>query len=95
MPNQQRPILKARLEQLIALVGGLMARYPRTIALFGFCSGVFSFIMVDRQKGFAQVLAIIMLVSWVWLILENLLRETFARRFGWRSRRRCCATRPN
>ena len=83
MPNQQRPILKARLEQLIALVGGLMARYPRTIALFGFCSGVFSFIMVDRQKGFAQVLAIIMLVSWVWLILENLLRETFARRFGW------------
>ncbi len=83
MPNQQRPVLKARLEQLIALVGGLMARYPRTIALFGFCSGVFSFIMVDRQKGFAQVLAIIMLVSWVWLILENLLRETFARRFGW------------
>lgn len=83
MPNQQRPVLKARLEQLISLVGGLMARYPRTIALFGFCSGVFSFIMVDRQKGFAQVLAIIMLVSWVWLILENLLRETFARRFGW------------
>ncbi|MBF3198332.1 DUF2914 domain-containing protein, partial [Pseudomonas aeruginosa] len=83
MPNQQRPVLKARLEQLIALVGGLMARYPRTIALFGFCSGVFSFIMVDRQKGFAQVLAIIMLVSWVWLILENLLRETFAHRFGW------------
>lgn len=48
MPNQQRPVLKARLEQLISLVGGLMARYPRTIALFGFCSGVFSFIMVDR-----------------------------------------------
>lgn len=51
MPNQQRPVLKARLEQLISLVGGLMARYPRTIALFGFCSGVFSFIMVDRQKA--------------------------------------------
>ncbi|MEG6719179.1 DUF2914 domain-containing protein, partial [Pseudomonas aeruginosa] len=39
MPNQQRPVLKARQEQLIALVAGLMARYPRTIALYGFCSG--------------------------------------------------------
>ena len=41
-----------------------------------------SFLLVDRQAHLAKVLGVVLLVSWVWLILENLLRERIARRFG-------------
>ncbi|OQR32322.1 hypothetical protein BWR15_20700 [Pseudomonas sp. T] len=77
-------IWKERVQRLITLVLGLLQKYPRVIALFGFCSGVFSFIMVDRHRaGFARAMAIVMLVSWIWLMLENLLTDRFKRRFGW------------
>lgn len=46
-------------------------RYPGLIALFGFCSGIGSFILVDRQETLATWIAVIMLVSWVWLMVEN------------------------
>ena len=59
----------------------LMKRYPGLIALFGFCSGVGSFILVDRQRGMAGWIAVILLVSWVWLMLENTLTQWFARVF--------------
>ncbi|MQT71814.1 DUF2914 domain-containing protein, partial [Pseudomonas sp. FSL R10-0071] len=58
-----------------------MKRYPGLIALFGFCSGVGSFILVDRQQGMARWIAVILLVSWVWLMLENTLTQWFARVF--------------
>lgn len=54
----------------------LMERYPWTIAIFGFVSGVASFVMVERkQEEFAQVIAVLMLASWLWLALENLLKR--------------------
>lgn len=59
-----------------------MRRYPGLIAAFGFCSGLASFLLVDRQAYLAKVLGVVLLVSWAWLILENLLRERIARRFG-------------
>ncbi|KQB52964.1 hypothetical protein AQS70_12420, partial [Pseudomonas endophytica] len=59
----------------------LMKRYPGLIALFGFCSGVGSFILVDRQQGMARWIAVILLVSWIWLMLENTLTQWFARVF--------------
>ncbi len=46
-------------------------RYPGLIAFFGFCSGIGSFILVDRQAKLATWIAVIMLVSWVWLMVEN------------------------
>jgi hypothetical protein len=49
----------------------LLKRYPGIIALGGFLSGIGSFILVDRQAGLASWIAIVMLVSWVWLMLEN------------------------
>lgn len=67
-----------RLPDLIALA----RRYPGVIALFGFCSGLASFLLVDRQAHLAKVLGVMLLVSWLWLILENLLRERIRRRFG-------------
>lgn len=72
----------------------LMKRYPGVIALGGFISGVGSFILVDRQQGLATWIAIIMLVSWVWLMLENSLTQLFTKVFKREIRSRCCATRP-
>ena len=59
----------------------LMRRYPGLIALFGFCSGVGSFILVDRQQGMARWIAVILLVSWLWLMLENSFTQLFRRVF--------------
>lgn len=68
--------------QLLRLVE-LIQRYPRVVALFGFVSGVASFVLVDRQEeGFAQVIPLLMLASWGWLILENVLKRGFARWVG-------------
>ncbi|AZC21821.1 DUF5924 family protein [Pseudomonas sessilinigenes] len=72
MPDWNRHI--KRLLQLIE-------RYPGVIALGGFISGVCSFILVDRQQSLASWIAIIMLVSWVWLMLENSLTQLFAQVF--------------
>lgn len=57
-------------------------RYPGLIAGFGFVSGVASFVLVDRHEGFARVIAVVMLASWLWLVLEQGLRQRVAERFG-------------
>ncbi|WP_175652541.1 DUF5924 family protein [Pseudomonas sp. Marseille-P9899] len=59
----------------------LIKRYPGVIALGGFISGIGSFILVDRQESLASWVAILMLVSWVWLMLENSFTQLFARLF--------------
>lgn len=69
---------KNHLFRLIALI----QRNPGAVAVFGFVSGVASFVLVERQAELARVLAMVMLVSWLWLILENILRERIATWFG-------------
>jgi hypothetical protein len=56
---------------LVQRVLEFIKRYPGLIAFFGFCSGIGSFILVDRQAKLATWIAVIMLVSWVWLMVEN------------------------
>jgi hypothetical protein len=73
MPNWKPYLLR-----LFALV----QRYPGLIAAFGFCSGVASFILVDRQEGVGKVIAVLMLLSWAWLLLEGLLTRSAARWLG-------------
>ncbi|HLA29812.1 MAG TPA: DUF5924 family protein, partial [Pseudomonas sp.] len=60
----------------------LAQRHPGLVAIFGFASGLASFLLVERQAELARVLATLMLVSWLWLILENLLRQRIAQWFG-------------
>ncbi|MBD9483449.1 DUF2914 domain-containing protein [Pseudomonas sp. PDM14] len=60
----------------------LLKRYPGLIALFGFVSGIASFILVDRQEGVGRVIAVLMLLSWVWLLFESLLTRSAARWLG-------------
>lgn len=56
-------------------------RYPGLIAFFGFCSGIGSFILVDRQAKLATWIAVILLVSWIWLMVENSAVALFAKLF--------------
>ena len=70
--------LKSLLFSLIELA----KRWPWLIAAIGFISGVASYFLVERKESLAQVIAILMLVSWVFLVLENWLRESFKSRFG-------------
>lgn len=72
--------LKTQLLRLIAL----LRRYPGVIAAFGFVSGVASFFLVERHDSFARVIAVLMLLGWVWLVLERVLSELLAARFGLR-----------
>jgi len=71
------PILTHTIQRILEL----MKRYPGVIALGGFISGVCSFILVDRQQGMASWIAIIMLVSWLWLMLENSFTQLFSKVF--------------
>jgi hypothetical protein len=70
------------LKQLTLNLIALVQRHPGIVAVFGFFSGLASFLLVKRQAELAQVLALVMLISWLWLILENVLRERIAQRFG-------------
>ncbi|MNZ36455.1 DUF5924 family protein [Pseudomonas alkylphenolica] len=65
------------LQRLIELI----KRYPGVIALGGFISGIASFILVDRQEGLASWIAIVMLISWIWLMLENTFTQLFTKVF--------------
>ncbi|WP_370869491.1 DUF5924 family protein [Pseudomonas sp.] len=78
MPLSLLESCKPPLRRLFALI----QRNPGLVAIFGFASGLASFLLVERQAELAQVLATVMLVSWLWLILENILRAQIARWFG-------------
>jgi hypothetical protein len=72
----------SRCKPAIVHLLALIQRHPGVMAIFGFLSGVASFLLVERQAELARLLALVLLVSWLWLILENLLSEHIARRFG-------------
>tara|TARA_R100000687_G_scaffold37311_1_gene30416 strand:- start:126 stop:1490 length:1365 start_codon:yes stop_codon:yes gene_type:complete len=72
----------ATLKSLLFSLIELAKRWPWLIAAIGFISGVASYFLVERKESLAQVIAILMLVSWVFLVLENWLRESFKSRFG-------------
>jgi hypothetical protein len=69
-------------KNLIFKLVALIQRNPGMVAIFGFASGLASFLLVERHAELAQVLALVMLISWLWLILENILRERIAKWFG-------------
>lgn len=75
----------ALIKMLVLRVIALISRYPWAIAIFGFVSGVASFFLVEReQEKFAQLVSALMLVSWVWLALENLLQRSVSSWFGFK-----------
>lgn len=72
-----------RLKVLIAQLVSLVNRYSWALAVFGFVTGVASFVLVDREQDkFPQLISIMMLLSWGWLSLEYLLPRGLLSRFG-------------
>ncbi|MDH0749322.1 DUF2914 domain-containing protein [Pseudomonas sp. GD03842] len=67
MPDLNALIQNSAVQRVLEFI----KRYPGLIALFGFCSGVASFIMVDRQARLASWVAVLLLISWLWLMVEN------------------------
>ena len=70
------------LKNLITQFIVAMQKRPGLLAVLAFCSGVASYVMVDRKESFSQVIAIVLLVSWFWLIVDNWLRDKVQERFG-------------
>ncbi|WNW12686.1 DUF5924 family protein [Pseudomonas sp. DTU_2021_1001937_2_SI_NGA_ILE_001] len=66
----------------LSRVLNLIRRYPGVIAAGGFVSGIGSFILVDRQAGLASWIAVVLLLGWLWLMVENSVVALFNRRFG-------------
>ena len=66
----------------IQRIAELLRRYPGAVAAFGFVSGLASFFLIERHRGSVRVIAVLLLASWVWLVLERLLRTRLKRRFG-------------
>lgn len=71
-----------KLKNLITQFIVAMQKRPGLLAVLAFCSGVASYVMVDRKESFSQVIAIVLLVSWFWLIIDNWLRDKVQERFG-------------
>ncbi|MEX2479371.1 MAG: DUF5924 family protein [Gammaproteobacteria bacterium] len=63
-------------------IARLVRRHPQLVALFGFASGVGSYLLVERREAAAQLIAVLMLLSWAWLVLENALHAGVLQRFG-------------
>lgn len=68
-------------KSLIVRIVELMKRYPGLIAAGGFVSGIASFILVDRQEGLATWIAVVMLLSWLWLMVESSAMVLFTKVF--------------
>ncbi|MCI8208625.1 hypothetical protein AUC61_03680 [Pseudomonas sp. S25] len=68
-------------KSLIVRIVELMKRYPGLIAAGGFISGIASFILVDRQEGLATWIAVVMLLSWLWLMVESSAMVLFTKVF--------------
>jgi len=60
----------------------LMQRWPGQMAILAFASGIASYLLVERKESLAQFIAIMLLLSWCWLLLDNWLRERVEQRFG-------------
>ena len=84
--NETRPSrikdLYTRVMPWIEPILNFLQRHPRLLALFSFGSGVASFFLVNRQVRSAGIIAVVLLVSWLWLIFENLAVRSLAKRFG-------------
>lgn len=74
-PERPRPLYRRMIDGFILW----LKQHPRALAWAGFVSGVGSFFLVERKPALAQVVALMMLASWVWLMGENTLRRNALR----------------
>lgn len=70
------------LQSLINQFAHLMQKRPGLMAVLAFSSGIASYVLVDRKESLAQLIALFLLFSWLWLLIDNWLRDTVEQRFG-------------
>lgn len=75
---------KIKLKHYVLKLAILVERHPWLMAFLGFSSGLFSYFMVQRKQEVAQIIIILMLVSWAWLALESLLQRGVSHWFGFK-----------
>jgi hypothetical protein len=59
-----------------------MQKRPGLLAVLAFCTGVASYALVERKESLAQFISIFLLLSWLWLIIDNWLRDKVEQKFG-------------
>lgn len=69
-------------KNLLLQLAEQLQRYPGLMAALAFASGIASYVLVDRKESLAQLIALFLLISWLWLLLDNWLRERIEQRFG-------------
>ncbi|MDO6526332.1 DUF5924 family protein [Motilimonas sp. 1_MG-2023] len=69
-------------KNLIIKLFYFMKKKPGLLAVLAFCSGVASYVLVERKESLAQLMAIFLLLSWLWLLIDNWARDRLERRFG-------------
>lgn len=73
----------AAIQKIIRRTVKFMERHSWVIPTFGFISGVASFFMIERkQDQFAQIMSVLMLLGWLWLTIEKLLRRGISHWLG-------------
>jgi len=58
----------------------LERRYPWVLPLASFLSGWLGFAMVKRGEGLAQIVAVLALLGWLWLLIEPWIRQRIERK---------------
>lgn len=62
----------------------LVRRHPNIMALVGFAAGTLSFILVKRQEETSRIIACLMLVTWLWLVFEQPIRNLLRKYLGFK-----------
>lgn len=71
-----------RIQSMFFWLIGLTKKYAGLVALFGFVTGLVSLWLVEKREHFAQFFAVLMVVGWVWLMIEHWLRDGLLSRYG-------------
>ena len=64
----------------LARIAALLHRFPWLVPVVSFAWGWLSFLLVRRGEGLARAIACVALVSWLWLLVEPLVRRSLEKR---------------
>jgi hypothetical protein len=70
------------LQRLLARLLALLERYPWLLPLGSFVAGAASYFMVRRGETLARTIAIVALLGWPWLLVQNWLHRWLLQRFN-------------
>ncbi|HTE41576.1 MAG TPA: DUF5924 family protein [Steroidobacteraceae bacterium] len=70
----------SRLISWVTRIATVLRRFPWVVPALSFAAGWGGFLMVRRGASFAQIIASIALIGWVWLLIEPFVRRFLERR---------------